>query len=100
MLFMVIERFVGGAEAIYKRFEEKGRMLPEGLRYVDSWVERNLERCFQLMETDRPELIDEWIENWQDLVAFEVIPVGKTSDAVTRVGTSSDRVITEIDNAK
>lgn len=81
MLFMIIERFIGGADAVYKRFEEKGRMLPEGLVYVNSWVEENLERCFQLMETDSPELIDEWTSNWRDLVSLEVIPVKTTVQA-------------------
>ena len=79
---MIIERFIGGADAVYKRFEEKGRMLPDGLVYVNSWVEDNLERCFQLMETDRPELILEWTSNWQDLVAFDVIPLKTTAQAV------------------
>lgn len=85
MLYMVIENFIGGADAVYRRFDERGRMLPDGLVYINSWVEENLERCFQLMETDRRELIDEWISNWQDLVAFEVIPVTSSSDAAKSV---------------
>jgi hypothetical protein len=65
MLFMVIERFKDGkAKEIYRRLQKKGRMMPEGLKYVDSWVEINFDRCFQ-----------EWILQWQDLCEFEEIPV-------------------------
>jgi hypothetical protein len=81
MLFMVIERFRhhDGA-AVYRRFREKGRMLPEGLKYVDSWVEVNGNRCFQLMECDLMECDDEhlfqqWVARWNDLVDFEIVAV-------------------------
>jgi hypothetical protein len=62
-----------GKALVYERFREKGRMLPDGLRYIDSWLEKDGDRCFQLMETDAPELFEEWIDAWRDLVAFEVI---------------------------
>ena len=76
MLFMVIEKYKNGnARAIYARAREKGRMLPDGLRYVDSWVEASLGRCFQLMECDDPRLFQEWVVRWQDLVDFEIVPV-------------------------
>jgi hypothetical protein len=71
---MVVETFIpGGKPRVYERFVEKGRMLPEGLRYIDSWVEKDGDRCFQLMETDSPQLFSVWIEKWSDLVSFEVI---------------------------
>jgi hypothetical protein len=60
---MVIERFVRGARPVYERAAEKGRMLPEGLVYLDSWIDESLARCFQLMETDDPALFEEWIAN-------------------------------------
>jgi len=76
MLFMVVENFKeGNARAIYSRSRERGRMLPEGLRYVDSWVEANLRRCFQLMECDNAELFQEWVSRWEDLIEFEIVPV-------------------------
>jgi hypothetical protein len=76
MLFMVIEKFKNGnARPIYNRVREQGRMLPEGLTYVDSWVEANLQRCFQLMECDDSRLFQEWIARWQDIVDFEIVPV-------------------------
>ena len=76
MLFMVIERFKNrDAKAVYSRFQEKGRMMPEGLRYVNSWVEVNFDRCFQLMECDDPLLFQQWVIQWQDLGEFEIIPV-------------------------
>jgi len=76
MLFMVIEKFKGGnTSAIYRRGREHGRMLPEGLRYVDSWVEANLRRCFQLMECNDTRLLQEWVVRWEDLVEFEIVPV-------------------------
>ena len=76
MLFMVIERFKNGnARPIYSRANERGRMLPDGLKYLDSWVEANLQRCFQLMECDDPRLFQEWVARWQDLVNFEIVPI-------------------------
>jgi Protein of unknown function (DUF3303) len=81
---MVIERFVHGARPVYERAAEKGRMLPEGLVYVDSWIEESLERCFQLMETDDRSLFDEWIANWNDIGEFEVVPVVDSSEAARR----------------
>jgi len=86
MLFIVIETFKGAdaASAVYERFAERGRMLPEGLLYVDSWVEENLNRCFQLMETDDPGLFDVWINCWNDLVDFEIVPVTKSAAAAQK----------------
>jgi hypothetical protein len=82
MLFMVIERFKNrDAAPVYKRFEERGRMMPDGLKYIDSWVETNFDRCFQLMETDDPALFQEWIDSWKDLVDFEVVPVVSSAEA-------------------
>ena len=74
MLFMVLETFKD-PRAVYRRSRERGRMLPDGLRYVDSWVEAGLHRCFQLMETNNPQLLQEWTAHWADLVEFEIIPV-------------------------
>ena len=85
MLFMVIERFRGGdAAAVYRRFRERGRMAPEGLRYVESWVETDFGRCFQLMECEDPSLFREWTAHWDDLVEFEIIPVVTSREAADR----------------
>lgn len=74
MRYMVVETFAPGCkDAVYERFREKGRMLPDGLFYIDSWLEKDGDRCYQLMETDSPELFDRWIEQWKDLVSFRVI---------------------------
>ena len=82
MLFMVIEHFKNrDARLVYDRFAEKGRMMPEGLNYVESWVEKNFDRCFQLMETDDAALFDAWIAEWNDLMDFEVIPVQTSMEA-------------------
>ena len=71
---MVLETFRPGCkEHVYERFRDKGRMLPEGLRYIDSWLEKDGDRCFQLMETDTPELFGQWTAEWSDLVSFEII---------------------------
>src|ERR1700688_3396758 len=76
MLFMVIERFKGRDPVpIYARLGDQGRALPDGLRYVDSWVEANFDRCFQLIEADDAVLIQRWILEWRDLVDFEVVLV-------------------------
>ena len=84
MLFMVIERFKNrDAKAVYKRAREHGRMLPDGLEYIDSWVETNYDRCFQLMQCDDPTVFQEWTARWQDLVEFEIIPVIPSGEATT-----------------
>jgi hypothetical protein len=84
MRYMVIERFVQGARPVYERAAEKGRMLPNGLVYLDSWIDESLERCFQLMETDDPALFDQWIANWSDIAEFEVVPVIESATAAVR----------------
>lgn len=82
MLFMVIERFRNrDAGAVYRRFREKGRMLPEGLVYKSSWTEINFDRCFQVMETDDPSLFQHWARNWEDLVDFEIVPLMTSAEA-------------------
>jgi hypothetical protein len=92
MLYFVIERFKSreAAAEVYERFAKRGRMLPEGLHYIDSWVEENLDRCFQLMETDDASLFDKWIACWNDLVEFEVVSVTKSSSAAERATTISE----------
>jgi hypothetical protein len=86
MLFMVLERFKNNdAAAVYRRYREEGRMTPEGLNYIDSWVELNFERCFQLMECDDPSLFQQWVSRWQDLVEIEVIPVVTSKEAAEKI---------------
>ena len=84
MLFMVIERFRDNDMVpIYQRVRDGGRFIPEGLKYIDSWVEPNFSRCFQLMECDDPRLLQEWVLNWRGMgVSFEIVPV--VSSAQTR----------------
>jgi hypothetical protein len=82
MLFMVIERLKNrDAKAIYRRFRDHGRMAPPGLLYLDSWVQTNFDRCFQVMECSDERLLQEWAKNWEDLVDFEFIPVRTSKDA-------------------
>ena len=82
MLFMVIEHFhPGQAPEVYRRFRERGRMAPEGVRYVASWVDLDYRRCFQVMEAENEEALKAWTVNWDDLVDFEVIPVRTSADA-------------------
>ena len=84
MLFMVVENFRhGDALPVYRRFRDRGRMAPDGLRYVDSWVTQDLHRCFQVMECEERAVLDQWIAYWQDLVDFEVIPVMTSIEART-----------------
>jgi hypothetical protein len=85
LLYMVVERFKRGAAPVYERAAERGRLLPAGLDYVDSWVDERLDRCFQLMEAADPGLLDEWTARWSDLVEFEVVPVITSADAAARV---------------
>ena len=85
-LYMVIEHFKNGdAVPVYRRFRDKGRLAPEGLSYVSSWVDTSLARCYQLMETDDRQLLDEWIANWSDLIDFEVYPVFSSAEAAKQI---------------
>jgi hypothetical protein len=89
MLFMVIEKFRNrDSQAIYRRLQEKGRMMPDGLRYVDSWVEANFDRCFQLMECDDARLFQQWIVHWHDLMDFEIVPVTASKEVRELFGAS------------
>lgn len=79
---MIIERFYANkTKALYQRFEEKGRLLPEGVEYLDSWVDEKLETCFQLMAAESIDLLQQWIANWDDLAAFEIFRVIDSGEA-------------------
>lgn len=82
MLFMIIECFrIMPPTPVYERFNKKGRLAPDGLTYISSWVSKDLKTCYQVMQTDERRLLDEWIENWEDLVKFEVIEVITSGEA-------------------
>jgi hypothetical protein len=82
---MVIERFTQGPRPVYERAALRGRMLPPGLVYLESWIEEpDLDRCFQLIETEEPGAFDEWMANWSDIVEFEVVPVVTSAEAAAR----------------
>ena len=91
--FMVIESFRGqDGKAVYRRFRDKGRMMPDGLRFVASWVSADLGRCFQVMEADDITLFQQWVVQWSDLAAFEIVPVvpGKDTAAALMGHLDSD----------
>ena len=82
---MVIERFRNGdARPVYERFRERGRIAPDGLSYVASWVDAELQCCYQVMQTDDPALLDQWMRHWRDLVEFEVHEVITSDEAAAR----------------
>ena len=82
---MVIERFgPGQAPEVYRRFRDQGRIAPEGVRYISSWVDLHFQRCFQVMEAESEAILKEWMDNWDDLVEFEIVPV-RTSEEAARV---------------
>jgi uncharacterized protein DUF3303 len=86
LLYMIIEHFKNrNPVPVYRRFRDHGRLAPEGLQYVSSWVDEELERCFQLMETDDRKLLDEWIANWSDIVEFEIFPVISSKEAAEKI---------------
>ena len=88
---MVIERFRNrDPKPVYRRLRERGRLMPQGLRFVDSWVEPNFERCFQLMETEDPRLLQRWVASWTDLMEFEIPPVVHSKDTRQDVEASLD----------
>lgn len=82
MLYMIVESFRhGDALPVYRRYRDQGRMTPDGLRYLASWVTDDFQRCFQVMECEERQLLTEWMARWEDLVEFEVIPVVSSSEA-------------------
>jgi hypothetical protein len=86
MLYMVIEHFKeGGAPEIYRRFREKGRMMPDGLNYISSWIDTQFQVCYQLMETENVALFDRWTENWDDLMEFKIVPVRTSAETAVLV---------------
>jgi hypothetical protein len=86
MLFMVIERFhPGRAPDVYRRFRDRGRLAPDGLRYVSSWVDLDFERCFQVLEADNDVLLKEWTAQWDDLIDFEIVPVRTSAEAAAAI---------------
>ena len=86
MLYMIIERFKNRDPVpVYRRFRDKGRMAPEGLTYVSSWVTEDMSRCYQVMECDDRRLLEQWMTRWSDVTDFEVIPVVTSAQAVERI---------------
>ena len=82
MLYMIIETFhPGKVKQLYKRFDERGRQLPDGVHYINSWVDDGVTKCWQVMESDDPSKLSEWIKNWNDLADFEIIPVLTSAQA-------------------
>jgi uncharacterized protein DUF3303 len=89
-LYMIIERFKNGDPApVYRRFRERGRMAPEGLSYVSSWITEDLTTCYQVMQTDDRNLLSQWMENWKDVADFEVHPVITSAQAADAVASRS-----------
>jgi len=87
MLYMVVERFEEGiAPEIYRRLRKKGRMMPEGLDYISSWISLDFKICYQLMQTEDFALFDKWIANWRDLMDFEIVAVRTSAEAVQIMG--------------
>ena len=86
MLYMIIEHFKSGqAPEVYRRFRDRGRMAPDGLRYLDSWVDLEFRRCFQVMETDNEMLLSAWTSKWSDLIDFEIVPIRTSAEAVSAI---------------
>jgi len=86
MQYLIIENFRGRDPVpVYRRFRDRGRLAPEGLHYVGSWITEDLARCYQVMECTERRLLDEWLSHWADLVEFEVIPVVSSAEVQTRL---------------
>lgn len=86
MVYMIVENFrAGDPVPVYRRFRDQGRLAPDGLRYVASWVTQDLRRCFQIMECEHPELLEQWMAQWRDVVDFEVAPVMTSAEAAAAI---------------
>lgn len=92
MLFMVIEKFRSqDADAVYRRVREKGRMLPDGVNFIDSWVTADLSRCFQVMECDDIAMLQQWVARWSDLGEFEIVPVVEGKETAAAFARSAQK---------
>jgi hypothetical protein len=90
MMFMVIETFRNqDGKAVYERLRERGRQMPDGLKFVNSWVSADLTRCFQLMEAEDVSQFQRWVAEWQDLMAFEIVPVVQSRETAIALGAAS-----------
>ena len=86
MLYVIVENFRDGDPVpVYRRFRDRGRLTPDGLRYHASWVTTDFRRCYQVMECDDPQLLQQWMVNWQDLIDFDVMPVQTSADAAAAI---------------
>lgn len=86
MLYLIVEHFRDGdAVPVYRRFRDSGRLMPDGIAYVGSWVTADLRRCYQVMECEHRELLDQWMAAWRDLIEFEVVAVVTSADAVAAI---------------
>jgi hypothetical protein len=85
MLYMIIEDFRGDPVPVYRRFRGEGRLMPEGLHYLASWVTADLLRCYQVMECADPALLQQWFDRWKDLVHYEVVPVVTSAEAAAMI---------------
>jgi len=89
---MVIEHFRNhDPTPVYDRFRQHGRLAPEGLTYVNSWVTADLARCYQVMECEDRGLLEEWMAAWQDLVEFDVLPVITSAEAAARAADATTK---------
>ena len=90
MMFMVIESFRNqDGKAVYERLRERGLQMPDGLKFVNSWVSADLTRCFQLMEAEDVSQFQRWVAEWQDLMAFEIVPVVQSRETAIALGAAS-----------
>ena len=86
MLFMVIEHFrPGQATTVYRRFRDRGRMAPDSVKYISSWVDFEFQQCFQVMEAESESMLKDWTDNWSDLVEFEIVPVRTSEEAAQAI---------------
>jgi hypothetical protein len=86
MLYMIIESFKNRDPVpVYRRFRDQGRLAPEGVTYVSSWITADMDRCYQLMECEDRRLLDQWVARWSDLIDFQVLPVITSAQAVERI---------------
>jgi hypothetical protein len=93
MLFMVLEKFRNqGADAVYRRLREKGRMLPEGVTFINSWVTAELSLCFQVMECDDVAMLQQWAVQWSDLIEFEMVPIVESKETAEALARAAQKI--------
>lgn len=71
-------------DTVRPRFKETGAPPPPGVDMLGRWHNAAGNGGFFLVETDDPVALARWLQEWTDVIDFEVVPV-VTDEQVSEV---------------